>query len=445
MPFQDRSDAANQLAVRLKKKKVSTPLVLAVPRGAVPMGKVLADQLRGDLDIVLVHKFGFPSNPEFALGSVTEEGEIYLGIGAERHGLTEEDVEQAALSEIAKLKDKRRMLTPHHLPMLPEGRVVVIVDDGIATGATMTAAVRSLKGKGADRIIVACPVASSEAVQRLLNEGAEVEVLKIPEHFASVSEFFEDFSQVSDEEVVKILSEERMGIKDIKAEVCISDGDVELKGFLVIPEDAKGVIVFAHGSGSGRYSPRNQFVASALNEAGFSTLLLDLLEEHESSDRSKIFDIDLLSERLVLATRWLATNPDLRKLDVGFFGASTGGGAAMQAAAKLGDKVKAIVSRGGRPDLALPHLGSVEAATLLLVGENDEPVIEMNKQAYSQLRCERSLVIVPGATHLFEEPGTLEEVAKNAAEWFSSHLQATDLAIREVQYNERSTDGLQRL
>lgn len=445
MPFFNRNDAAEKLAHRLEEKGITRPLVLAVPRGAVPMGKVLADRLHGDLDIALVHKFGFPFNPEFALGSVTEEGDIFLGLGAERHGLKEEDIEQAALSEIAKLQNRRRIFTPNKLPMSPEGRTVIIVDDGIATGATMTAAVRSLKGKGADRIIIACPVASSDAVTRLINEGAEVEVLEIPEHFMSVSQFFEDFEQVSDEEVVKILSQERYGITDVKTEVLIAESDIELHGFLAIPEDAKGIVVFAHGSGSSRYSPRNQFVASALNEAGFGTLLLDLLEEHESNDRSKIFDIDLLAERLTLATRWLGSNPQTKRLHIGYFGASTGGGAALQAAAKMKDKVRAVVSRGGRPDLAFAHLAEVKAATLLIVGENDQPVIEMNKQAYGQLRCERSLVIVPGATHLFEEPGTLEEVAKDAAEWFDSHLVPNEIYVRKEQFNERSANGIQRL
>ncbi len=205
MEFTDRLQAAHRLADKLKEQWGKNPLVLAVPRGAVPMGKIIADRVGGELDVELVHKFGFPSNPEFALGSVTEDGSIFLGIGAERYGLSEKDVERSAQIEIEKLRDRRRLYTPHHSAIDPKGRVAIIVDDGIATGATMTAAVRSLQSKGASRIIVATPVASSEAVRRLLNEGAEVVCLEIPEDFLSVGRFFEDFSQVSDQTVIETL------------------------------------------------------------------------------------------------------------------------------------------------------------------------------------------------------------------------------------------------
>jgi putative phosphoribosyl transferase len=189
-----------------------------------------------------------------------------------------------------------------------------------------------------------------------------------------------------------------------------------------VPTDARGIVAFAHGSGSGRFSPRNQFVAGVLEEAGLATLLLDLLEEAVSEDQRKVFDIKLLAERLQSAADWLKREPATTTLRLGYFGASTGAGAALVAAARDPAAVGAVVSRGGRPDLARDYLSAVQAPTLLIVGGNDNVVIELNEQALRLLHCPKQLVIVPGATHLFEEPGTLEEVSRLAKEWFVRHL-----------------------
>jgi putative phosphoribosyl transferase len=204
--------------------------------------------------------------------------------------------------------------------------------------------------------------------------------------------------------------------------VKITNEKLVLEGTLGLPAHTNGVVVFAHGSGSGRFSPRNNFVARYLQQHGFATLLLDLLTEEEADDRRKVFDIDLLADRLLLAKGWLEAEPRIKNLGIGYFGASTGAGAALQAAAREPSNVKAVVSRGGRPDLAEPYLPSVTAPTLLIVGGHDEPVIEMNQTAYELLTCEKKLVIVPGATHLFEEPGTLEQVAEQAGKWFGRYL-----------------------
>ncbi len=197
---------------------------------------------------------------------------------------------------------------------------------------------------------------------------------------------------------------------------------IRLEGVLAVPPRSVGVVVFAHGSGSGRFSPRNNFVARKLQNGGLATLLLDLLEEREADDRRKIFDIDLLADRLLLAKAWLAERPETRILRLGYFGASTGAGAALEAAARDPSFVGAVVSRGGRPDLAERYLPAVIAPTLLIVGSNDTPVIEMNEQALRLLTCPKDLVIIPGASHLFEEPGTLEQVADHALRWFLRHL-----------------------
>jgi putative phosphoribosyl transferase len=208
----------------------------------------------------------------------------------------------------------------------------------------------------------------------------------------------------------------------IEKEVEIAAGDKVVRGTLVLPGAAAAAVVFAHGSGSGRFSPRNQYVARVLNEAGLATLLVDLLEEHEAGDRALVFDIPLLARRLRCAAQWLSAQPETSPMRLGYFGASTGAGAALLAAGHEPESVGAIVSRGGRPDLARDVLPFVTAPTRLIVGGDDEIVIELNREAYDLLACQRQLDVVPGASHLFTEPGTLEEVARLAREWFLRHL-----------------------
>jgi putative phosphoribosyl transferase len=208
--------------------------------------------------------------------------------------------------------------------------------------------------------------------------------------------------------------------------VRIPAGKVTINGNLTVPRRAKGIVLFAHGSGSGRFSPRNTRVAREINKAGIATLLIDLLtQEEEEIDESTgefRFDIDLLAQRLIHATEWLKKNPDTKALAVGYFGASTGAAAALIAAAKLPEQVKAVVSRGGRPDLAGEYLSKVKAPTLLIVGGDDTDVLELNREASKEIKSDKKLVVVPGATHLFEEPGKLEEVSRLAISWFSKHL-----------------------
>ncbi|HEY5995151.1 MAG TPA: dienelactone hydrolase family protein [Gallionellaceae bacterium] len=205
-------------------------------------------------------------------------------------------------------------------------------------------------------------------------------------------------------------------------QITIPAGQVSLEGELVLPEKAGAVVLFAHGSGSSRFSPRNNYVASVLQAAGIGTLLFDLLTREEDRDYDMRFDIALLTRRLLAATEWVRINPSTHSLSIGYFGASTGAAAALQAAAEIGGNISAVVSRGGRPDLAgVPALTRVSAPTLLIVGGEDHGVIELNQAAYAHLGCDKQLAIIPGATHLFEEPGTLEQAAKTATAWFARH------------------------
>ena len=204
--------------------------------------------------------------------------------------------------------------------------------------------------------------------------------------------------------------------------VQVAIDSIKLEGALALPRQAQGLVVFAHGSGSSRFSPRNNFVARVLREAGIGTLLMDLLTAEEDAVYQTRFNIDLLTERLLLATKWLQEQQRTKDLLIGYFGASTGAAAALKAAAVEGSKIGAVVSRGGRPDLAEEALVHVQSPTLLIVGGNDDVVIELNREAYVRLKGKKQLVIVPGATHLFEESGTLEEVARLATDWFKQYL-----------------------
>lgn len=207
-----------------------------------------------------------------------------------------------------------------------------------------------------------------------------------------------------------------------KQNISIPGEGFTLEGDLTVPDHASGVVLFAHGSGSSRRSPRNRFVAEVLQDSGIGTLLFDLLTVEEDTDYSRRFDIALLTERLLLATQWLGKAPEVSGLPLGYFGASTGAAAALEAAAVLGEKIRAVVSRGGRPDLAMAVLERVQSPTLLIVGGRDETVLEWNREALERLSGPKALKIVPGATHLFEEAGTLEQAADSAKSWFLKYF-----------------------
>jgi putative phosphoribosyl transferase len=206
--------------------------------------------------------------------------------------------------------------------------------------------------------------------------------------------------------------------------ISVRTNGIVLEGMLGMPRDTQGTVLFAHGSGSSRFSPRNNFVASVLRRNHLATLLIDLLTPGEDETYENRFDIELLTERLERAARWIRTESELRDLPLGLFGASTGAASALRLAASMGEKIYAVVSRGGRPDLAEDFLSAVTAPTLLIVGGNDDLVLELNRLAYEKLQAPKELAIIPGATHLFEEHGALEAVADRASEWFTKHLQA---------------------
>ncbi|MET7616183.1 phosphoribosyltransferase family protein [Streptomyces sp. NPDC005408] len=428
MLFTDRTDAGRQLAGALRHVQGEDPVVLGLPRGGVPVAFEVARALGAPLDVIVVRKLGVPYHRELGFGAIGEGGVRVISdniVRLSRAGRDElASVERAEEAELARQAKRFRAERPR-VPL--EGRTVIIVDDGIATGATAAAACQVVRAQGAGRVVLAVPVAPPDAVEWLRAESDEVVCLSTPRAFRAVGEWYVDFSQTPDEEVASLLaraSAHASAAAPVR-EVDVDAGGVRLAGNLTLPEGAGAVVMFAHGSGSSRHSPRNRFVATALNRAGLGTLLFDLLTSAEEADRANVFDIETLARRLADATRWLRGRGSLA---IGYFGASTGAAAALRAAATSDMDIGAVVSRGGRPDLAGPSLGDVRAPTLLIVGGHDSLVLDLNRQAQRQLHCENRLEIVPGATHLFEEPGALDQVAELARDWFTSHLAAQSVA-----------------
>lgn len=450
--FRDRAEAGRQLAAELDEYEGGdNVVVLALPRGGVPVGAEVARALGAPLDVFLVRKIGLPGHEEFAMGAIASGGVVMINEHVVRtYGVSRDQIELVVGRERGELERReRRYRGDNPLPSLA-GKTVILVDDGLATGSSMRAAVEAVRGLGPAQTIVAVPVAPAETCDALAAEVDRVVCALTPAPFYAVGLWYRDFSQTTDDEVVHVLKQVREEIAASskadtahRAESGVARGSaesqpvetrpvrfeadgVELDGDLSIPAAASGLVIFAHGSGSSRHSGRNIAVAAALQNRGLGTLLLDLLTPEEEVIDARTahmrFDIPLLATRLAAAAEWVSAQSGTRELPLGFFGASTGGGAALIAAAARPERIAAVVSRGGRPDLAGDALPRVSAPTLLIVGENDTEVLQLNEQARTAMRTEVQLAIVPRATHLFEEPGALETVAQLAGDWFCQHL-----------------------
>ena len=438
MAFWDRVDAGQRLGRRLAHLAGGEVVVLGLPRGGVPVAFEVARALGAPLDIVVVRKLGVPFQPELGMGAIGEDGVRVLNPEVVRLA----QVGEAELEAVERREREELERRASHLrggaPRAPvAGRTAVVVDDGIATGSTARAACQVVRAQGAARVVLAVPVAPAATVAELAGVADEVVALEQPEAFFAVGQWYRDFSQTSDREVMELLERAAATatggptgagaeggadpwLRD--EEVAVELGTATLPGHLTVPEHPRGLVVFAHGSGSSRHSPRNRYVAAVLNRARLGTLLTDLLTPEEELDRAQVFDIEALADRLAGVTAWLRSQPEGGLARIGYFGASTGAGAALWAAARPEVPVAAVVSRGGRPDLAASRLAEVRAATLLIVGGHDQAVLELNRQAQARLRCETRLAVVHGATHLFAEPGALEQVADLAMDWFLRHL-----------------------
>lgn len=453
MIFRNREDAGIRLAEQLSTYAGRNDvIVLGIPRGGVSVAFQVAESLRVTLDVCLARKLGVPEQEELAFGAVAAGGIRYLNDSIVRAVcISNEDIEHITTLATQKIEERAALFRSGKPPLELAGRIAILIDDGIATGASMQAAVLAIRQMHPAKLIVAVPVAPLETCERLRPLVDELVCLSTPLDFYAVGQFYDDFPQVTDDEVLAFLrratvppapsavipghdhppeGEQPTGAGSTR-EVSIPAGDVQLAGTLAIPPGAKAIVLFVHGSGSSRHSPRNRYVAEVLNSRGLATLLFDLLTaEEDAIDRWSAelrFNIDMLTRRLVQVTHWLMHDEQTREFAIGYFGASTGAAAALRAAAELPACVGAVVSRGGRPDLAHDALSQASAPTLLLVGSRDKDVIVLNQQAMQKLASqEKKLRVISGATHLFEEPGTLDQVATAAADWFATHLHRSD-------------------
>jgi putative phosphoribosyl transferase len=437
MLFSDRVDAGRHLAQRLRHLRGEDVVVVGLPRGGVPVAFEVAQELKARLDVIVVRKLGVPFQPELGFGAIGEGGIRVVNDQVVRlASLTAEQIVTVEAAERAEL-DRLSQTLRGDRPSVPlAGRTAVVVDDGLATGSTARAACEVVRALGARRVVLAVPVAHPATVASLRHDVDELVCLQTPDSFFAIGEWYADFAQIREEEVAELVAKAAdpppagtdagaaAGRSSFDQEVTVQAGRIRLPGHLTIPGQATGVVVFAHGSGSSRHSSRNRLVAGALNQVGLGTLLVDLLTAGEETHRAFVFNIQLLAERLADITIWLRRQPAVGDLPIGYFGASTGAAAALWAAAVGDGPIAAIVSRGGRPDLAGGWLTTVRAPTLLIVGSRDRTVLGLNREAQQHLRCENSLAMVPGATHLFEEPGALDIVAELARDWFIRHFTA---------------------
>jgi putative phosphoribosyl transferase len=456
-PFADRADAGRVLAGDLAEYAGSPDvIVLGLPRGGIPVAYEVACALGAPLDVFVVRKLGAPGQEELAMGAIASGNVVVLNDEViEALQISSDDLKAEIDNESRELERREAIYRGGRALVAVKGKTVILIDDGLATGSTMRAAVAALRRRAPARIVVAVPVGASSTCAEFERIADKCVCAVAPEEFRSVGLWYEDFTQTDDDEVCNLITQ--AASRDLgdpkrqvvsrgvrlrqpaaretetgspppeprtvsETEIAIAAGKRTVHGTLCLPSRAGAVVVFAHGSGSGRLSPRNQYVAQVLQYAGLGTLLIDLLEEDEAGDRSNVFDISLLAGRLQAAATWLAGQPETASFRLGYFGASTGAAAALVAAAQGTTPIAAIVSRGGRPDLALDALTQVTAPCLLLVGGNDPQVLELNRQAFERLTCLRQLVVVKGATHLFTEPGALEEVSRLAKEWFLQYL-----------------------
>lgn len=434
--FTDRRDAGRQLAACLAHyRNDPRVVVVGLPRGGVPVAREVASALGAPLDVIVVRKLGVPFQPELAMGAIGEHGARYVDAAlVQRAGVTDAQFAEVERREREELEWRSHRFRAGRAAVDLAGRVVIVVDDGVATGSTARAACHVARVSGAERVVLAVPVAPSDWADRLHDAADEYVAAETHWRFGSVGLFYGDFSQTADAEVIECLETMRRRVAPSEGaslpppaaarnlDVTVDADGVELEGHLRVPEHAIGLVVFAHGSGSSRHSSRNRFVAKELNDVHIATLLFDLLTVEEESSHDNVFDVALLGDRLAATLSWIRQDPALAPLPVGLFGASTGAAAALWAAATPDAEVAAIVSRGGRPDLAGLRLAEVGAPTLFIVGAQDTRVLELNREALEHLGGHGRIVQVPGATHLFEEPGALAVVAELARDFFAVHL-----------------------
>ncbi len=430
LPFADRSEAGRRLAERVRPHAVNDPLVLALPRGGVPVGAELAERLAADFDVLVVRKIGLPGQPETGVGAIAEDGRVlYDDLALARMRVPRQALSETVAFERDELDRRRRVYRGERPAPRIAGRDCVVVDDGVATGGTARAALRMVRQAGPSRLVLAVPVAAPEALEMLRPEADALVVLTAPDNFRAVGEWYRDFDQLSDGSVVSILSERERhhrGPGSARA-VRIRAGQVYLDGDLTIPTAVRGVVVMAFGQGQS--DRRWRATASALQRAGYATLLLDLLTgEEQGSDHpenvrdGEVVDTRVLGERLSAAVTWLRQATDAASEPLGVLGSGAAAPAALVTAAERPRDVASVVVHGGRVDQAEPSLSAVRAPTLMLLESHDSFVRELGEWTRGRLGGPSELRVVSDAEQMLRGDFGWRQVAVESLGWFDRHL-----------------------
>ncbi|RKS07952.1 putative phosphoribosyl transferase [Nocardiopsis sp. Huas11] len=427
LPFTDRSEAGRRLAERVRAYAVNDPIVLALPRGGVPVGAELARRLDADFDVLVVRKIGLPGRPETGVGAISEDGHVYFDdLALARLRVPRQALDDTVKEERAELDRRRRVYRGERSAPRIAGRDCVVVDDGVATGGTARAALRMVRQAGPSQVVLAVPVASPEAVELLREEADALVVLSAPDNFHAVGEWYRDFDQLSDADVMAILAERgRVRPEENTARaVRIRAGQVYLDGDLTMPSALRGAVVMAFGEG--RTDPRWRAIASVFQRAGYATLLLDLWTEASAEDQAEAEadgdDARAMGERLNAAVTWMRRATDAATEPLGVFGAGAAAPAALVTAAERPQDLGAVVVYGGRIDLAEASLPQVRAPALILLESRDSFVRELNEWARGRMSAQTDLRVVSGAEQLLQGAQDWRHMAVEALDWFDQHL-----------------------
>ena len=423
LPFPDRTVAGHRLAERVRAVAGAAPVVIALPGGGVAVGAELARVLHAPLDVAVVDRITLPDHPDVELGAVTEDGHVcYDDAALARLRIPRSRLSDAVADARARAAHRREAYRGSRaMPQLTD-RDVVVVDDGAATGGTARAALRMVRRHRPARLVLALPVASAEAVESLRAEADRTVTLAVPDHFHSLDRWYRDFGEVAEGRVAALLAEHRdLGESgDSRHRASVSAGGVELAGELVVPSVVRGTVVLA--SGHGRLTPHNQAIGTVLRAAGYATLLLDLLTPTETGTDTVEVTPGMLGERLTAGVRWVRRTPPVADAPIALLGTGQAAPGALDAAGRQPGEVAAVVTHGGRVDLAGEALTRVRAPTLILVQGADSFVRELAEWTLGQLTAPTALEVVAGAEQLLHRPEEWRRVGVRAAEWFDRHL-----------------------
>lgn len=432
MLIRDRQDAGVRLATALARYKAELPVIVAIPRGGVPVAYEIAASFEAPLEVCIVGKLVVPEFPERGVGAVAEGGGVFVDAPeALRMGVSSEQLGSQLSARRAEVEGRAQRLREGREPVSLAGRTVILVDDGVATGNTAQAAIDAVRTRGAAKVILAVPIAASHPLEVLRDAADEVVCLHETPELYAVGAWYEHFPQLADEDVIATLrraarreAERAKAARVVERELPVRIAAGLLKVTLLLPPSPRAVVLFVHSTGNSRASLKKRYVSRALNAAGYGSALIELRTDREIAleEEEHTSDIGLLASRLLDVTEALRAEPALRGIPFAYYGTQAGAAAALAAAASCPSWIDVVICRSGRTDLAGSSVLDVHAPTLLIAGGLDVPTLELNRQTLQRLPAIHQLVVVPGASNSFDEPGALDAAASAAVRWLDAAL-----------------------